>query len=42
MKHYKITVNGQTYDVDVEESLQGTNAAAPIPAQAPRSRFTLD
>ena len=37
MKYYTITVNGNTYDVSVEEGVSSAHAAAPvnIPAPAP-------
>ena len=35
MKNYRITVNGNTYDVTVEESGAPAAAAAPAPAAAP-------
>ena len=36
MKSYTITVNGNVYDVTVEET-NGTQTAAPAPAAAPRA-----
>ena len=49
MKNYTITVNGNVYDVTVEENGAGAPAAAPVaapraaapaaPAAAPRRRF---
>ena len=38
MKNYKITVNGKTYDVTVEEA--GAAPAAPAPAAAPAAAPT--
>ncbi len=35
MKNYKITVNGASYDVSVEELAAGAVAAAPVVAPAP-------
>lgn len=35
MKRYTITVNGQAYDVQVEENASGAPVAAPVPAAAP-------
>jgi biotin carboxyl carrier protein len=35
MKRYNITVNGKTYDVEVEEVGAGSSPAAPAPAAAP-------
>lgn len=35
MKNYRITVNGNTYDVAVEELAPGTVPAAPVAAAAP-------
>lgn len=35
MKRYTITVNGQAYDVQVEENASGAPVAAPAPAAAP-------
>ncbi|WP_301860039.1 biotin/lipoyl-containing protein [uncultured Megasphaera sp.] len=35
MKQFKITVNGKTYDVSVEEMNVSSPAAAPAPAAAP-------
>lgn len=42
MKQYKITVNGTTYDVQVEEDTQGAPAAAPAaaPTAAPAAPAT--
>lgn len=40
MKSYKITVNGNTYDVTVEEA--GTAAAAPAATAAPREAAPAD
>ena len=34
MKNYTITVNGNVYDVTVEENTNGAPAAAPAPAPA--------
>ena len=35
MKNYTITVNGNVYDVTVEENTNGAPAAAPAPVAAP-------
>ena len=37
MKNYTITVNGNVYDVTVEEGGQGAAAAAPVRAASPRA-----
>ena len=40
MKNYKITVNGKTYDVSVEEAGAAPSAAAPAPAEKPAAAPT--
>lgn len=37
MKNYTITVNGNVYDVSVEEGGAGSTAAAPAPKAAPKA-----
>ena len=37
MKNYTITVNGNVYDVTVEEKGAGVAPAAPVPAAAPKA-----
>lgn len=39
MKSYTITVNGNVYDVTVEENTNGAPAAAPAPRQQHRHRL---
>ena len=39
MKNYTITVNGNVYDVTVEENTNGAPAAAPAPEQRHRHRL---
>ncbi len=39
MKSYTITVNGNVYDVTVEENTNGAPAAAPAPKQQHRLRL---
>ena len=40
MKNYTITVNGNVYDVTVEENTNGAPAAAPAPAAKPAAAGT--
>ena len=41
MKNYTITVNGNVYDVTVEENTNGAPAAAPAPTAAPAEEENL-